>query len=87
MKKKKGLLIVLAIVLIAIHVVAAPMLLFGGSVLGEMLFDRPSKPEVTYGEFPFELVYEYNGEQFTINETIVCEYEGTFRSGLLYGRS
>jgi hypothetical protein len=76
MKKKKIFLIVIAIVLVVTLVVVSPLLFLGGSILGEMLFDRPSKPTVTHGEFPFELVYEYNGEQFTINETIVCEYEG-----------
>ena len=38
-----------------------------------MIFDKPT---ITHGEFPFELVYEYKGEQITIKDTIVCDYEG-----------
>ena len=41
-----------------------------------MFIDVPSKPKVKTGEFPFELVYEYKGEQVTITDTIVCEYAG-----------
>lgn len=47
-----------------------------GGLLGEFLFDRPSKPKIKHAEFPFELVYEYNGEEFIISESIVCDYEG-----------
>ena len=41
-----------------------------------MIFIKPSKPKIKYGEFPFELVYEYKGEQKTITDTIICKYEG-----------
>ena len=41
-----------------------------------MFIDVPSKPNVKHGEFPFELVYEYKGEQYTIKDTIVCDYKG-----------
>ena len=73
---KKFLKILLGIVLV---IMLAVVVFFGicfGPSIGEALFDRPSKPKVKHGEFPFELVYEYDGEQVTINETIVCEYEG-----------
>ena len=33
-------------------------------------------PEVTQGEFPFEIVYEKNGESITVSDVYVCELEG-----------
>ena len=33
-------------------------------------------PKITKGEFPFELVYEKDGEVITANDVYVCEYEG-----------
>ena len=78
MKKKKWLVVVLIAVLVLLMTLLGIFLSCtgAGSVLIEMIFVRPSKPEIKYAEFPFELVYEYNGEQFTVNETIVCDYEG-----------
>ena len=68
-KLNKTKKIVLTIVtILCILIVVAIWLLFGA--------DRPEKPKVKSAEFPFELVYEYNNEQFTIKESIVCEYEG-----------
>ena len=75
-KKKKIVKIILGIVLAIILAVVMLFMVLFGSIFKEMLFDRPSKPKVTYSEFPFELVYEYNNEQFTIKETIICDYEG-----------
>ena len=37
---------------------------------------NPPKPEITYGEFPFELVYEIDGEIVTVNDVYVCEFDG-----------
>lgn len=71
MKKK----ILVSILLVAALAVAFLWYVSGG-IFGELLFDRPGKPKMKHGEFPFELVYEYNGQQFTVNETIVCDYEG-----------
>ena len=73
MKMKKYLLLA-----ILVFVIAALAFLWyaSGGILGEILFDRPSTPDIKHGEFPFELVYEYNNEQFTIQETIICDYQG-----------
>lgn len=71
-KIQKILILIAIIVVLAVLIVLAPILLF----IGEVIFDRPSTPKVKYGEFPFELVYEYNGEQHTITDTVICEYEG-----------
>jgi hypothetical protein len=38
--------------------------------------ENPEKPEIRYGEFDYSLVYELNGETKTINDTLVCEYDG-----------
>ena len=73
----KKILIILAILFIGFIIISLlPFLYFIGVILYSMFIDVPSKPEVKHGEFPFELVYEYKGEQITIKDTIVCDYEG-----------
>lgn len=37
---------------------------------------NPPKPEITYGEFPFQLTYEIDGETKVIEDTIICEFDG-----------
>ena len=78
-KKKiiKRVIIILAILVIAFIVISIlPFLYFVGVVLYNMFIDIPAKPKVKHGEFPFELVYEYKGEQTTIKDTIICDYDG-----------
>lgn len=77
-KKIIKTLVISSIVLIAgfIIICALPFLWFVGVVLYNMFIDIPSKPKVEHGEFPFQLVYEYKGEQVTITDIIVCDYEG-----------
>ena len=36
----------------------------------------PEKPEIPYGEFPFKLVYEINGERIEIDDVLVIEHLG-----------
>lgn len=36
----------------------------------------PGKPTITHAEFPSTLVYELNGEEITLTDTIICEYDG-----------
>ena len=33
-------------------------------------------PRVKYGEFPFELIYEKDGKQFVVSDTLCIRYEG-----------
>ena len=66
-------LIILVVGLIAISLL--PFLLFVAIVVFNMLI-TPAKPNVEHGEFAFELVYEYKGEQLTITDTIICDYDG-----------
>ena len=78
-KKKiiKRIIIILVILVIGFVVICLlPFLYFIGVMLYSMFIDVPSKPKIKHGEFPFELVYEYKGEQRTIKDTIVCDYEG-----------
>ena len=44
--------------------------------------DTPPKPKQSYGEFPFSLTYEINGELKDIKDTLVIEY-----LGLVYNKS
>lgn len=53
-----------------------PFLLFAVGVLWNMFFVYPDKPIQKNGEFPFELIYEYKGEQKIIKDTLICEYDG-----------
>ena len=74
---KKIIIIIIILIVGFIVICALPFLYFVGVMLYSMFIDIPSKPKVKHGEFPFELVYEYKGEQHTIKDTIVCDYEGT----------
>lgn len=61
-KKNKKIIGICAIVLVAI-------LLFLAIGYGKF------EPEITRGEFPISITYEYQGEIFTINDTVVCEFD------------
>ncbi|MDR6726174.1 hypothetical protein J2W91_004680 [Paenibacillus amylolyticus] len=37
---------------------------------------NPPRPENTYGEFPFQLVYVIDGETKEIEDTLICEFKG-----------
>ena len=73
---KKIIKIVLIIVVGIIIIIALPFIYLILEILYRMFIDVPSVPKEKHGEFPFELVYEYKGEQITIKDTIVCDYEG-----------
>ena len=78
-KKKiiKRVILILTIIVIGIILICAlPFLYFIGVILYSKFIDVPAKPKVKHGEFPFELVYEYKGEQKRIKDTIICDYEG-----------
>ena len=72
-KRIVKILIILSIAFVVFF--SLPFIWFVGVVVFNML-DAPAKPIVEHGEFTFELVYEYNGTQVTITDTIVCDYEG-----------
>jgi len=41
-----------------------------------MSFPNPPLPEIRYGEFPFRLEYEINGERVVVEDTIICKFDG-----------
>ena len=73
---KKVIKILAILVVVGIVICLLPFLCFAVVILYSMFIDVPAKPKVKHGEFPFELVYEYKGEQITIKDTIVCDYDG-----------
>lgn len=61
--------VILGIILLPVIIIGLPfILLFKGS--------SPQPPKIKYGEFPFKLVYEINGERVTVEDTLICEYDG-----------
>jgi hypothetical protein len=44
--------------------------------VGLWLQPNPPGPEIKNGKFPFELVYEINGEKTVVKDTILCEFDG-----------
>lgn len=80
-KLKTALLIVLSIlispiVLGALLFLFVVLLWFAMYMGGLILCPNPDIPDIKYGEFPFELVYEIDGKVTTINDIYVCEYDG-----------
>ena len=68
--------ITLILIIVFIIICLLPFIFYIGIVLYSKFIDIPSKPKVKHGEFPFELVYEYKGKQYTIKDSIVCDYDG-----------
>ena len=73
---KRIIKILVMLVIGGIIISLLPFLYFIGVILYSMFIDVPAKPIEKHGEFPFELVYEYKGEQTTIKDILVCDYEG-----------
>jgi len=42
----------------------------------------PPAPEITFGEFPFRLEYEIEGERFIIEDIVFAEFRGSFRGNM-----
>ena len=74
--RKKVTIVAIVFVLVCIVgflIVASPWILLA---VGLYLSPAPPKPEITYGEFDFKLVYKIDGEIRTIEDTIICEFDG-----------
>lgn len=69
------IIVLIAIVtpLIFFFVVISPWIIlwFGLAVL-----PNPPKPEIAYGEFPFQLIYELDEKIITIDDVAICEFDG-----------
>ncbi|MFC5529788.1 hypothetical protein [Cohnella yongneupensis] len=44
--------------------------------IGGLLEANPPRPEIKYGEFPFRLEYEINGQRKVIEDKVICEFDG-----------
>ena len=66
MKSKKTSLITIILAVTIIIYIAATL-----------LFCYKTKPEVTSGEFPFTITYEYKGETKTLSGVLKCEFSGS----------
>ena len=79
---KKSLLIatMLAILLATVSVLfvwySSPKHKWQQIIAGFEALPDPPQPQITYGEFPFTLVYELNGEVIVLEDTKICEYDG-----------
>ena len=47
-------------------------------IAATLIFCYTTKPEVTKGEFPFSVTYEYKGETKTLSGVYQCEYSGSY---------
>lgn len=73
----------IVIILVTIIVLSPIIVIFSlnlfawsGIFIGNLFSTAPPKPEITYAEFPFEIVYEIDGQIKTVNDIYVCEYDG-----------
>ena len=91
MKKRTLIILVIVAVLLILLPIVFPYILtvymgvasgvaFGAlAIYGTVeswLTPPPPRPEVEYAEFPFEIVYTIDDEEFTVNDIYVCEFEG-----------
>ena len=72
-KIKKAIIIIVLVVLLLILLIPTILL---WPIIQEILFNSPKTPKIKHGEFDFELVYEYQGKENKIEDTIICDYEG-----------
>ena len=72
--KKVYMRIGIALGIVILLVVMWYMLVITGAF--SIFMFNPPRPEITYGEFPFTLTYELNGEVKVISDTVICEFDG-----------
>lgn len=77
----KKVLVVIGIIIATVIILIGILYLFVLSGAIFMFNSNPPAPEVTYGEFPFRLVYEIDGETKVIEDTIICEFDGFVNHG------
>ncbi len=79
-KKLKPLVIIILVVIIVLSpiivIFALNMFAWSSIFIGGWLSPNPPEPEITYAEFPFEIVYEIDGKTVTVNDAYVCEFDG-----------
>ena len=72
----KKLLLILCIFSVVILILFALFFVFVVSGAFAIFMSNPPVPQITYGEFPFTIVYEVAGETIEYNDVVICEYEG-----------
>ncbi len=75
----KKVILILTILLVSIAILVT--LPFTIIYLDGFFIERPPKPEIKYGEFPFELVYTVEGETIVVEDVVICEYAGSEVNG------
>ncbi|MFF2093371.1 hypothetical protein [Paenibacillus sp. NPDC058174] len=63
----------LIVILVLIACISAPWLLL---YLGLSAGEDPPKPAYSYGEFPFYLEYEINGQRIIVDDKVIVKYAG-----------
>ena len=63
-------------IVIGIAIIILVGRLFSMIDLFSLLFGGQKYPEIKYGEFPFIVEFEMNGETYIIEDTVVCEFSG-----------
>ncbi|WP_336297944.1 hypothetical protein [Aneurinibacillus uraniidurans] len=74
---KSKILLTLGIPLLLVVVIVAYLTLPWLFILVHIqLQPNPPRPEIIYGEFPFRLEYEINGQRKVIENILICEFDG-----------
>jgi hypothetical protein len=68
------MLIIIGAVLIGLYIIYFITILILSNF--GLFSEKALLPEITRGEFPFRLVYEINGEEIVVEDTIICEFDG-----------
>ena len=78
-KNRKKTTFIVPIIIVLFVGVIIPIIPFIAEVVlyvGIWTMPNPPEPQITRGEFPFTLIYEIDGEERKVEDTIVCEYAG-----------
>jgi len=74
-KATKGIL-QMALATVAGALACTLFFLFVVSGAFAVLMPNPSRPQITYGEFPIRVIFELDGEIQTLEDTVIAEFAG-----------
>lgn len=77
MGKKVILISILAVGVLMSAVFCLTLPWEGLYFFGSVKTEEPEKPQITEESFPFTLVYEMNGKEIVIEDTMICKYTGS----------
>lgn len=81
MRNVKRCVLIAVISFLVLFIVTFPFsYLILGSYIYYLFEPCPPEPAVKYGEFPFQLKYEINGKEITVEDTVVFEFDGFKRT-------